>query len=196
VRAGSLTCIAEGKNARDLREREAGRLSALGEVQPADDGRVVVSIPVELTMRSGQEPLLFVETNGLTMDAEGIGDFSNEHEPSLTFDLEAHFTVYGRRMDITLQYFDGCPNWKVADERLTTLAEGNPGMVVTRHIVDTVEEAERVGFRGSPSILINGIDPFARAGDPIGLSCRRYLTPDGYAGAPTVEQLKTVLLIT
>ena len=104
--------------------------------------------------------------------------------------------VYGKRMDITLQYFDGCPNWKVADERLTALVEGNPGMVVTRHIVDTAEEAERVGFRGSPSILIDGIDPFARAGDPIGLSCRRYLTPDGYAGTPTVEQLKTVLLTT
>jgi len=99
-------------------------------------------------------------------------------------------------MEITLQYFDGCPNWKLADERLAALVEGNPGMVVTRHVVDTVEEAERVGFRGSPSILIDGIDPFARAGDPIGLSCRRYLTPDGYAGTPTVEQLKTVLLTT
>lgn len=147
-------------------------------------------------MRRGQEPLLFIETNGLTVHAYYIGDFSNEHELSLTLDLKAHFTVYGRRMDITLQYFDGCPNWKVADERLSALAEVNPGMVVTRHIVDTVEEAERVGFRGSPSILINGIDPFAQQGDPIGLSCRRYLTPDGYAGAPTVEQLKTVLLTT
>lgn len=99
-------------------------------------------------------------------------------------------------MDITLQYFDGCPNWKVADERLVALTEGNPGMVVRRHIVDTVEEAERVGFGGSPSILVNGIDPFARASASGGLSCRRYLTPDGYAGAPTVEQLKSALLIT
>ena len=196
MRAGSLTCIPERKNAHDLREREAGRLSALNEGQPADHGGVVVSIPVELTMRRGQEPLLFIKTNGLTMHAYDVGDFSNEHEPSLTLDLEAHFMVYGKRMDITLQYFDGCPNWKVADERLASLVEGNPGIVVTRHVVDTVEEAERVGFRGSPSILIDGIDPFARAGDPIGLSCRRYLTPDGYAGTPTVEQLKTALRTT
>lgn len=98
-------------------------------------------------------------------------------------------------MDITLQYFDGCPNWTVTDERLLALTEGNPGMVVRRHIVDTAEEAERVGFGGSPSILINGIDPFAREGLSGALSCRRYLTPDGYAGSPTVEQLKAALLI-
>ena len=96
-------------------------------------------------------------------------------------------------MNITLQYFEGCPNWKVAEQRLTALAEENPGIVLTRHVVDTVEEAERVGFRGSPSILINGMDPFAKEDDPIGLSCRRYLTPDGYAGSPTVEQLKAEL---
>lgn len=96
-------------------------------------------------------------------------------------------------MNITLQYFEGCPNWKVADQRLTALAKENPGIIVTRHIVDTVEEAERVGFRGSPSILVNGIDPFAKEDDPIGLSCRRYPTPDGFAGSPTVEQLKAEL---
>jgi len=96
-------------------------------------------------------------------------------------------------MDITLQYFDGCPNWKITDERLIALTDGHPEMLVRRQLVDTVEEAERVGFGGSPSILIDGIDPFPRAGDSGGLSCRRYLTPDGYAGAPTVEQLKTAL---
>lgn len=96
-------------------------------------------------------------------------------------------------MNITLQYFESCPNWKIADERLTALAHENPGMVVTRHIVDTPEEAERVAFHGSPSILVDGIDPFAKADDPIGLSCRRYLTPDGFAGSPTVDQLKTEL---
>lgn len=98
-------------------------------------------------------------------------------------------------MDIILQYFDGCPNWKVVDERLVALTEGHPRMVVRRHLVNTVEEAERVGFGGSPSILIDGVDPFARAGETGGLSCRRYLTPGGYAGAPTVDQLKMALFI-
>ncbi len=96
-------------------------------------------------------------------------------------------------MEITLQYFDGCPNWKLADERLASLAAGRPDVVVTRQIVDTDEEAERVGFHGSPSILVNGVDVFAAKGAPIGLACRRYLTPDGAAGAPTLEQLRAAV---
>ena len=96
-------------------------------------------------------------------------------------------------MEITLQYFDGCPNWKLADERLASLAAERPGVVVTRQIVDTDEEAERVGFHGSPSILVNGVDVFAAAGAPVGLACRRYMTPDGAAGAPTLEQLRTAV---
>jgi len=55
-----------------------------------------------------------------------------------------------------------------------------------RHLVETFDEAERVGFHGSPSILIDGVDPFADAGAGagIGLACRINQTPDGPAGAP------------
>lgn len=96
-------------------------------------------------------------------------------------------------MEITLQYFDGCPNWKIADERLTALVVERPDIVLTRQVVDTEEEAERVGFHGSPSILINGTDVFAALGAPVGLACRRYMTPDGAAGAPTLEQLRSAV---
>lgn len=60
-------------------------------------------------------------------------------------------------------------------------------------LVATEEEAERVSFRGSPTILIDGVDPFAAGDEPIGLSCRIYRTPDGYAGSPTLEQIAAVL---
>jgi hypothetical protein len=96
-------------------------------------------------------------------------------------------------MDVTLLYFDECPNWLVANERLDTLLVEYPGMSITRHEVDTPEEAERTGFRGSPSILIDGVDPFAGPDDPVGLACRVYQTPAGLAGAPTVDQLRHVL---
>ncbi|GHD50914.1 thioredoxin family protein [Mycetocola manganoxydans] len=96
-------------------------------------------------------------------------------------------------MDITLQYFDGCPNWKIADERLMLLAAERLDIALTRQRVDTVEEAERVGFRGSPSILIDGVDVFANASPPVGLACRRYMTDDGPAGAPTIEQIRAAL---
>lgn len=96
-------------------------------------------------------------------------------------------------MDITLLYFEDCPNWKVADERLTALAAERPEIRLRRLLVDTVEEAERTRFHGSPSIQIDGVDAFADPGAAVGLSCRRYPTPDGFEGAPTLEQLRTAL---
>lgn len=96
-------------------------------------------------------------------------------------------------MDIALLYFDDCPNWKIADERLAAIAAVRPDITITRHVVDSIEEAERWGFHGSPSILVNGVDVFAAADDGVGLSCRIYRTPDGPAGAPTIEQLQKVV---
>ncbi len=98
-------------------------------------------------------------------------------------------------MDIALLYFDDCPNWKVAEERLAAIAAERADLEVTRHLVDTLEEAERVGFHGSPSILVNGVDVFAEPDAGVGLSCRVYRTPDGPAGAPTVEQLRAALTV-
>lgn len=94
-------------------------------------------------------------------------------------------------MDVELQYFDDCPNWLVADDHLRMLAREFKDVTVTRHLVDSPEEARRVGFRGSPTILLNGVDPFAANSDPVGgLSCRIYQTADGPAGSPTLGQLR------
>lgn len=93
---------------------------------------------------------------------------------------------------MTLLYFDGCPSWQTADERLSALAD-ELGFSVTRRQVLTPEEAEASGFRGSPSILVDGQDVFAEGHEPVGLSCRVYQTPEGPAGIPTVAQLREVL---
>ena len=94
---------------------------------------------------------------------------------------------------VQLLYFDDCPNWKVADNRLATVARDLPDVIITRHLVGTPEEAERVRFHGSPSILVDGVDIFADADAPVGLSCRVYQTPTGPAGSPTVEQLRAAM---
>lgn len=94
-------------------------------------------------------------------------------------------------VQITIQYFEGCPNWEVADERVR-LALAHLGMGatdVTRELIDTPEKAVAAGFHGSPTILVNGRDPFADRGSPVGLSCRLFTTPHGLAGSPTVDQL-------
>lgn len=97
-------------------------------------------------------------------------------------------------MDVRLLYFDGCPNWHETDRRLHE-ALAVAGLSVTPQYVqvESPEEAERLAFRGSPTVLIDGADPFADAGAPVGLSCRVFQTPDGLRGAPTVEQLLAVL---
>ena len=95
-------------------------------------------------------------------------------------------------MEVTLLYFDDCPNWKVTDERLAAMAE-EFDLNISRLLVETPEEAERLGFRGSPTVLVDGRDVFADRDAPVGLSCRIYPTPDGPAGSPTVAQLRAVL---
>ncbi len=93
---------------------------------------------------------------------------------------------------VTLQYFDGCPNWQVADQRLRELrSELDFGLEYRK--VETPEEAERTGFRGSPTVLVDGTDPFAAGDEPTGLACRVYATPEGVQGSPTVDQLRDAL---
>ncbi len=98
-------------------------------------------------------------------------------------------------MDGRLLYFDGCPNWREADDRVREALRhvgADPGSVV-HTAVTTPEDAERLSFRGSPTILVDGEDPFADPSAPVGLSCRVYVTPDGLKGAPTVQQLLAVM---
>ena len=66
-------------------------------------------------------------------------------------------------------------------------------MVIERRRVETIEDAEATGFRGSPSIMVDGVDLFAHADIPVGLSCRLYQTADGFAGSPTLDQLRDVI---
>lgn len=95
-------------------------------------------------------------------------------------------------MEVTLLYFDGCPHWKLAAGRLDQLAV-EVGADVSHRVVRTPEEASAVGFRGSPTILVDGRDPFAASGEATAFACRLYPTPDGPRGAPTVAQLREVL---
>ena len=97
-------------------------------------------------------------------------------------------------MTVTLLYFPGCPNWQTAEANLrTALAETGADAAVRTQVVDTVEDAQRLGFLGSPTVLIDGRDPFAEPGAAPALSCRVYRTDAGLAGAPTVTQLRAAL---
>ena len=98
-------------------------------------------------------------------------------------------------MKITIQYFEGCPHWKLADERVLTVLRGlgRKDVFVEHQLIDSPELAARVGFHGSPTILIDRRDPFATGAEPVGMTCRVYRTDDGPQGAPTVAELQGLL---
>jgi hypothetical protein len=93
---------------------------------------------------------------------------------------------------VTLLYFDGCPHWQITAARLEALV-GELDFTVERQVVDTPEAAEALEFRGSPTVLVDGIDPFADPDAPVGLSCRLYATPEGLGGAPIEAMLRQAL---
>lgn len=98
-------------------------------------------------------------------------------------------------VDVTLLYFDGCPNWTVADKRLRQALDqaGHADVAVAYRKVSTPAEADAAEFRGSPTILIDGRDPFLDRDAPVGLSCRVFRSDVGLTGAPTVDQLMAML---
>ncbi len=98
-------------------------------------------------------------------------------------------------MDVRLRYFEGCPGWRIAYARLTAaLREVGCAHVEPRlELVQTDEEAERLGLPGSPTFLIDGRDPFEPLEPATGLVCRFYWTPDGLQRSPTIDQLAAAL---
>lgn len=98
-------------------------------------------------------------------------------------------------MKVTIQYFDGCPHWHEARLRIEKAVReaGRSDISVDYELIDSPETAERVGFRGSPTVLIDGGDPFATGDEPIGMSCRVFLTERGREGAPSERQLRDAL---
>lgn len=91
-------------------------------------------------------------------------------------------------------YFDGCPNWELAQARLRDALVA-VGLAENVELVEVTgpEQAERLGFRGSPTVLVDGHDLLGQPDAPVGLACRVYATPDGLQGAPTTEQLVEAL---
>lgn len=97
-------------------------------------------------------------------------------------------------MNVQLLYFDGCPHWTVMDERLReALALCGRSETIEYRLVETPEAAEESRFTGSPSIRLDGRDPFPPASSGFGLTCRVYRTPRGPEGAPTVAQLQAAV---
>jgi hypothetical protein len=97
-------------------------------------------------------------------------------------------------MELTLLTVPGCPHADVFGERLAAALAGRAGAVVRRREVADERQAAEAGMHGSPTLLIDGVDPFAGPDQAPSLSCRLYRDEAGRAGgAPSVQALRRAL---
>lgn len=96
-----------------------------------------------------------------------------------------------RVVDVEVRYVDGCPHVRTVEQRLAMalVAAAHSDVRIRLRVVENDGDAVLLGFTGSPTILVEGSDPFGDDDAPVGLSCRLYPTPDGMAGSPTIDQL-------
>ena len=95
-------------------------------------------------------------------------------------------------MTLEILQVPGCPGADMLAARLEGLLAGR--LRVTRRVVTSEADAGRLGMTGSPTLLADGADPFARPGQFPSVSCRLYPDERGRPGpAPSASQLRAVL---
>ena len=94
-------------------------------------------------------------------------------------------------MQIDVLVVPDCPNRPDAVTRVhTALAvAGIKDAAVRTLLVVDLAQAEIWGMHGSPTILIDGRDPFAVDESPASISCRLYRSASGTSGCPSVDEL-------
>jgi hypothetical protein len=97
-------------------------------------------------------------------------------------------------MDLILLSVPACPNAALFEERLAVAMAGRPGAVMRRRVIADEQDAAQAGMHGSPTLLIDGVDPFAAPEEAPSLSCRLYRDAAGRPDrAPSVEALRQAL---
>lgn len=99
---------------------------------------------------------------------------------------------------IELLTVSDCPNREVALGRLHEALQraGIAGIEVAEQVIDDPDAAARASMHGSPTVLVDGQDPFAPPGTEASVSCRRYPVGDVLEGAPSVDDLVAALTTT
>jgi coenzyme F420-reducing hydrogenase gamma subunit len=91
------------------------------------------------------------------------------------------------KIKIDIQYFNGCPNSSEMIHRVKEAIKGSEEKIEYDEVlVESNELAEKLKFRGSPTVLINGKDIEGREEpESAALNCRVYEN-----GLPTKFRLK------
>ena len=97
-------------------------------------------------------------------------------------------------MRLQVLHVPDCPNARLLSSRLSRLLAGRPDIAVEDRVICDERDAAGWGMTGSPTLLIDGVDPFAVPGLLPSISCRLYAGETGpLTGTPSVAQLRRVL---
>jgi Alkylmercury lyase len=97
-------------------------------------------------------------------------------------------------MQLTVLAVPDCPNAPELGDRLAAVLDGRAGVLVSHRVISDEGEAARWGMHGSPTLLIDGADPFAEPGQSPSMSCRLYRDENGQlSGSPSAGQLRQAI---
>lgn len=101
-------------------------------------------------------------------------------------------------MDVEILVVPDCPHEQPAIDLLgRVLADAGHPSEIRISVIRTEKQAERRGFRGSPSFFVNGTDLFPAGDLGSAMACRIYPTRTGLRGLPSrgdlVNAIRTLL---
>jgi hypothetical protein len=98
---------------------------------------------------------------------------------------------------IEVLYFGGCPNHKPAVEQVRiALRFAGVDAPIEEVEVEDPAMAQKIGFLGSPSIRVDGLDvePEARTLKEFSFSCRTYSSNGRRLGLPSIELIRKAVI--
>lgn len=105
-----------------------------------------------------------------------------------------HWNAYGSRVNIEILHVANCPNLAAARRRVRQALETLGSTAAVREVeVSSAADAVRLGMNGSPTVLVDGRDPFA--GPEPSVACRLYRDGTKVEGAPSVDALVEALMV-
>ncbi len=98
-------------------------------------------------------------------------------------------------MDVDVLVVADCPNEGSAVTLVRRALDdvGLERVPIRTRVVVNEQDADELGFVGSPTIRIDGIDPFESRGRATGLACRVYVDQGVRSGLPDLRLLRQAL---
>lgn len=100
----------------------------------------------------------------------------------------------GGTVDVELLVVPECPGEAATRDLVRAVLDGSglSDVGIRTTVVVGPDDAATHRFGGSPSVRINGVDPFPSEGAP-SLACRLYRTPTGLSNIPDPEPIRALI---